>query len=114
MLENYIIEGIRSVYEPGITTEELPSCARIRLRESDGGDFLALHLLYAPPVNRGNVCLLPDFPRLYDVKVRIRVDRTVTSAISEPDGEAIPFTQSGDVVTLEMPPFRLHKLVILK
>ena len=115
VLENYIIKGITSVYDPAITTEELPSCGRVRLREEKNGDFLALHLLYAPPVNRGNVCLLPDFPKLHDVKVNIKVgDKKITSATSEPDGEAIPFTQCGDVVTLDIPPFRLHKLVILK
>ena len=114
VLENYIIKGILSVYDPAITTEELPSCGRVRLRKSKDGDFLALHLLYAPPVNRGNVCLLPDFPKLHDVKVNIKVNKTVTSAHAEPDGEPIPFTQSGNTVTLSIPPFRLHKLVILK
>jgi hypothetical protein len=115
VLENYIIKGITSVYDPAITTEELPSCGRVRLREEKNGDFLALHLLYAPPVNRGNVCLLPDFPKLHDVKVNIKVGgKKITSATSEPDGEAIPFTQCGNTVTLEIPPFRLHKLVILK
>ena len=114
VLENYIIKGILSVYDPAITTEELPSCGRVRLRKSKDGDFLALHLLYAPPVNRGNVCLLPDFPKLHDVKVNIKVNKTITSAHAEPDGEAIPFTQSGNTVTLSIPPFRLHKLVILK
>ena len=114
VLERYIMNAIESVYSKSIVTKELPSCARIRLRESNDKSFLALHVLYAPPVNRGNVCLLPDFPKLHDVSITLKVDRKITSAISEPDGEQIPFEQNGDSVTLHMPPFSLHKLVILR
>ena len=114
VLEKYIIEAIERVYEKGIVTTELPSSGRIRLREDKDGKFLALHVLYAPPVNRGNVCLLPDFPKLNDVSVTMRVNREIISAVSEPDGEPVPFTQDGDYVTLNLPPVRLHKLIILK
>ena len=114
VLEQYISKTIESVYSKAIVTSELPSCGRIRLRESMDGSFLALHVLYAPPVNRGNVCLLPDFPKLHDVSITLRVGRVITSVISEPDGAEIPFTQSGDSVTLNLPPFSLHKLIILR
>lgn len=114
VLERYVSTVIESVYDKAIVTKELPSCARIRLRESKTEGFLALHVLYAPPVNRGNVCLLPDFPKLHDVSITVKTDKKITSVVSAPDGEAIPFTQNGDSVTLELPPFSLHKLIILK
>ena len=114
ILERYVINAIDSVYERHIVTSELPSCGRVRLRESKSGDFIALHLLYAPPVNRGNVCLLPDFPKLHNVQVTLKVDRKISSVISEPDGQKIDFKQNGDFVTLYLPPFSLHLLVILK
>ena len=114
VLEKYIMQAIESVYDKAIVTQELPSCARIRLRESKTEGFLALHVLYAPPVNRGNVCLLPDFPKLHDVVITLKVDRKITSAVTAPDGQEVPFTQDGDKVTLNLPPFRLHDLIILK
>lgn len=114
VLERYIIKGIDEVYDRAIKTEQLPTTARIRLRRSDDGAFLALHVLYAPPANRGNVCLLPDFPALHDVKISVRVERKISEAVSEPDGETIPFVQSGSTVTLSLPPFKLHKLIIFK
>ena len=114
VLERYIMNAIESVYDKSIVTRELPSCARVRLRESNDKSFIALHVLYAPPVNRGNVCLLPDFPKLHDVTITLKVDKKITSVISEPDGEKIPFEQDGDSVTLYMPPFSLHKLMILR
>lgn len=114
VLERYIINAIDKVYDRAIVTEELPSTGRVRLREEKTGEFLALHLLYAPPVNRGNVCLLPDFPTLHDVKATIKCDREITSAVSMPEGERIPFTKGDGNITLELPPFKLHKLIILK
>ena len=114
VLERYIINAIEKVYDKAIVTEELPSSARIRLREDKGGKFLALHLLYAPPINRGNVCLLPDFPKLHGVKITLKTDKKISSVISEPDGENIEFIQNGDKITLNVPPFSLHKLIILR
>ena len=113
-LERYIIQAIRGVYDPAILTEELPSCARLRLRRRLADNALLLHVLYAPPVNRGNVCLLPDFPKLHDVKISLRADGKIKRATLQPNGTAVPFTQEGDRVTLSLPPFSLHALVVLE
>ena len=113
-LEKYITDAIDSVYSRAIVTSELPSCGKIRLREEESGDFLALHTLYAPPVNRGNVCLLPDFPMLHGVVVKIKTDKKISSATRMPEGVEVPFTQDGEYVTLHLPPFKLHTLTVLK
>jgi hypothetical protein len=114
ILEGYVRDAIERVYSKAIVTSELPSSGRIRIRESKDGDFLAMHVLYAPPVNRGNVCLLPDFPKLYDVSVKVRVEREITSVTREPDGEPIEFTKDGDYISFKLPPFRLHTLIVMK
>ena len=114
VLERYVSTVIESYYNKPIVTEELPSSGKIRLRQDKNGDFLALHILYAPPINRGNVCLLPDFPKLHDVRVSLKVDRSVSSVTLEPDGTAIPFVQNGNTVSFTLPPFRLHQLIILR
>ena len=114
VLERYVESVIESAYEKQIVTAELPSTGKIRIRESKDKSFIALHVLYAPPVNRGNVCLLPDFPRLHDVRVELKVDRHISSVVLEPSGEEIPFTETNGVVSLALPPFRLHQLIILK
>ena len=114
VLEEYIIDAIKRVYSCAIEAKGLPSVGRVRMRESKDGDFLALHLLYASPVNRGNVCLLPDFPTLYDVSLKVRVDREITSVTLAPSGEKVNFKKEGDFVTLNVPPFSLHTLIIMK
>ena len=114
VLEKYVINAIDLAYERGIRTLELPSSGRIRLREDKDGKFLALHVLYAPPVNRGNVCLLPDFPKLHDVKITLKTNKKISSVTSEPDGCDVSFTQNGELITLSLSPFSLHKLIILR
>ena len=111
VLEKYAENAIASFYDRMMLTKELPSCARVRLREGDG--FLALHVLYAPPVNRGNVCLLPDFPKLHDVEISIKTDKKIMSATIRPDGTPVPFEQNGNRVVLHLPPFSMHALVTL-
>ena len=114
ILEKYIARGIERVYSKAIVTSELPSSGRIRMRESKDGDFLALHVMYAPPINRGNVCLLPDFPKLYDVTVTVRTKRKISTATAVPSGDAVEFSQNGDLLTLKILAFRLHTLIVLK
>ena len=112
VLERYISGAIESFYEKQIEVKNLPSSGKIRLREGNG--FLALHVLYAPPINRGNVCLLPDFPKLYEVEVSLKTDRNITSVKTAPCDVEIPFTQKDGKVLFTLPPFRLHELVILE
>ena len=112
VLERYISGAIESFYEKQIEVKNLPSSGKIRLREGNG--FLALHVLYAPPINRGNVCLLPDFPKLYEVEVSLKTDRNITSVKTALCDVEIPFTQKDGKVFFTLPPFRLHELVILE
>ena len=114
VLERYIESVIESAYDKQIVVKELPSTGKVRVRESKDKSFIALHVLYAPPVNRGNVCLLPDFPRLHDVRVELKVDRAITSVVLEPSGEEVTFEQKNGSVSLTIPPFRLHQLIIIR
>ncbi|MBO5270393.1 MAG: beta-galactosidase trimerization domain-containing protein [Clostridia bacterium] len=113
VLEKYAEQAIRDFYDEMILTENFPSCGRIRLRESRDGSFLALHVLYAPPVNRGNVCLLPDFPTLYGVEVSIKTDKAIKTVTLQPDGTPVPFEQKDGRTVLHLPPFHTHALITL-
>ena len=114
VLEKYIIKAIDKVYDRYIKVENYLSCARLRIRESKEKGFYALHLLYAPPVNRGNVCLLADFPRIDGIEVSFKTDKTVKSVVSKPDSEEIKFTQKNGCVSFTVNSMRLHKLILIK
>ena len=114
VLQKYVMKGLDLAYDRGVKVENLPSCGRIRLRKSENENFFALHVLYAPPINRGNVCLLEDFPVLHDVKITLKVNEKIKEAIMEPEGEKLDFVQNGDEITFTLKPFNIHKLVALK
>ncbi len=114
ILEQYIKKAIFGFYEPKIVMKNLPASGRVRLRRNKNRRFLALHVLYAPPVNRGNVCLLADFPTLYGVEAEIKVDKQIKSVTGRPDGTPLQFEQDGDTVRIKIDPFNTHKLVILE
>ena len=113
-LERYIKKAFNEIYDKQIEIENLPSCGRVRFRKSNDKGFYALHILYAPPVNRGNVCLLEDFPVLNNVNVKINVNDKITAVRSEPDGEKIPFTFENGAVSFSLDNVQLHKLIILE
>lgn len=113
VIEKYVESAISDFYDKMIKTENFPSCGRLRLRNNAEKKFLALHLLYAPPVNRGNACLLPDFPELHNVKVTIKFEKNIKSATLQPDGASVSFEQKDGKLVLEIPPFSTHTLIIL-
>ena len=113
VLEQYIMKGISAVYERGLTVSGLPSCGRVRLRENAKEKFLALHLLYAPPVNRGNVCLLCDFPTLHGVSAELKTDLPVKAVYLANSGERVEFSHKNGTLTFTLPPFSVHELAII-
>lgn len=114
VLEEYVIRAIDSIYERQIETVELPTLARVRLRADLAGDFLALHLLYAPPVNRGIACMLPDFPKVCDAEITLHTDKAVSDVFCAPSGEKVPFTYSDGKLTMQIPSFKIHTLIVIK
>ena len=113
VLENYIINAIDLVYDRSIETSNLPSCGRVRLREDNEGR-LTLHTLYAPPVNRGCIWLLSDFPTLHNVTVKIKTDKDISKAIAVPNNEPVKFEKGNGFITVYLPPFSLHQLIVLE
>jgi hypothetical protein len=114
IMQKYIIKGFNSIYSKSLNVEGLPSCGRVRMRKSEKEGFYALHLLYAPPVNRGNVCLLEDFPKIDGVSVSFELNEKVTSVVSQPDGEEIPFVILDNNLSFTISNIKLHKLIIIK
>lgn len=114
MLQRFIAKGINIAYDSIVKVENLPSCGKIRIRKSKNANFYALHVLYSPPINRGNVHLLEDFPSLHDVKISLKVPEKIKEVAMEPENKLLEFIQENDTVTFTLKPFSLHKLISLK
>ena len=108
------MKGIESIYDKCLKLSNFYSCGRVRVRKSKTDSFYALHLLYAPPVNRGNVCLLEDFPLLNNINVELKLTEQVKRVVSKPDGEEIPFTQANGILKFTVNNLHIHKLVVIE
>lgn len=111
-LQKYIMQAIEAVYEKSLKISNFYSCGRVRMRKSIDNNFYALHLLYAPPVNRGNVCLLEDFPDVYNLAIQVNVNEKIKKIVSVPDGTELEFEQNNGVVSLKIDKFKLHKMIV--
>ena len=114
MLERYIKKAFDLVYKKNIEFSYYPSCARVRVRKSEKDGFYAVHMLYAPPINRGNVCLLEDFPPLYNTEIKLSVPETVKKVTLVPQDKEIAFSQIDGKVTFTVDKMELHQLIVIE
>ena len=115
VLQKYIMRAIDLAYpDRMLKVDNFYSCGRVRVRKSDNDSFYAMHLLYAPPVNRGNVCLLEDFPRVSGIEVSLRVENKITEIYDATLDKTVDFTQNGNVLSFTVDNLELHKLLVIK
>lgn len=113
IIQKYMIRAIESVYDKALRVNNFYSCGRVRLRKSNSEPFYALHLLYAPPVNRGNVCLLEDFPKVSGIEIAVKIPEKVKSITAPVTGESIAFTQENGILKFIVDSLELHKLIVI-
>jgi hypothetical protein len=71
-----------------------------------------VHLLYAPPIQRGRCLVLEDLPTLRDVPVSVDLPVEVTGARLVPDDRPLEITRSGERVSVTIPEFSCHCAVV--
>ncbi|MBQ8546775.1 MAG: beta-galactosidase trimerization domain-containing protein [Clostridia bacterium] len=113
ILQKYIMRAIENIYDKMLKVDNFYSCGRVRIRKSNDKPFYALHLLYAPPVNRGNVCLLEDFPKVNGIEIEVKIPEAIKSIINPVTNEAISFKQENGVLKFTVDNLELHKLLII-
>ena len=93
----------------------LPSAGRVSLLHFPEQRRFVLHLLYAPPLQRGRCLIIEDMPVLRDVPVRLRLPETAHAVTMEPAGvplEGRNATEGGtNVLELTVPEFSCHTAV---
>ena len=114
VLERYVKQAIEKVYNKNIEFSYYPSCARVRIRKSENDNFYAIHMLYAPPINRGNVCLLEDFPPLYNTEISLKVGEEIKRVVLVPQNKEIKFEQKDGKVIFNVEKMELHQLIVLE
>lgn len=110
----YLINALKLIYKnPVLTVENLPSCGRVHLVNQEIQNRMILHLLYAPPILRGDTLVIEDLPIVYNVKARINTVRKVTNAYLAPQMKPLEFIQQDGYVEITVPELKCHQIIVL-
>lgn len=106
----------------------LPSSARISIREQKQHSRYVLHLLYAPVIKRGSpvnlhggnlagegmsVEMIEDLPPLVDIELNLTLPQSIKSITQEPEGSELPFAVNDSTLTIKIDRFSCHKMLAL-
>lgn len=91
---------------------EIPSQGRIHLVKRAKEKQYVLHVLYASPIQRGEVSVLEDFPALTDIPVTITVPENITGAILVPQMQEIQVCREAKGISTVIPRMKAHQMVV--
>jgi hypothetical protein len=90
----------------------LPSAGRMSLIHQAEKKRYVAHLLYSPPLSRGDAQVIEDFPMIDKVRVKLNVPETVRSVFIVPGGEQLDIERNGKSITVNVPTFSMHTAVV--
>lgn len=109
--------AIRSALgEVPLISVDLPRAGRVTVRRQEAEKRDVVHLLYATPVQRGNlegrvIQPIQDLVPLHDIAVTMRVDAQVASVRLVPEGTELDFTATEGQIAFTVPELRGHQMV---
>jgi hypothetical protein len=102
------------LYAAPVIQTDLPSAGRVSfLHQAEQRRYVA-HLLYAPPLERGQCAVIEDLPPLYEVPLAVCVPEEVVRAYLVPGAQNLEIERSGDVVRVTVPKVQCHQAVIFE
>ncbi len=90
---------------------ELPSAGRVNLLHQPDKNRYVVHLLYGPPITRGECEVIEDLPPLYNVPVTVDLPVSVKKAVLVPAMQELPLQRNDGNVTVTVPRFSCHAAV---
>jgi hypothetical protein len=92
----------------------MPSAARVSVLRQPELRRYVVHLLYAPPLPRGDCQVIEDLVPLYDIPLEFRVPEEITAAYLAPDVESLQMTVSDGVAFVTVPKVECHQAVVFE
>ena len=112
--KKYFTQALKMLYTKRPFEVDLMSCGRARMRINDKEKFYALHLLYAPFHNRGDVCVLEDFPVLQNIPVKLNIAQRVKRISLQPQNKELKWKEEGSAVSFKVPKLKTHQLIVIE
>jgi hypothetical protein len=102
------INVLKLVHKRPMVETELPSAGRISLLHQPQHNRYVVHLLYGPPIRRGECEVIEDLPVLRDVPVTVDLPVTVTKAVLVPAMEELELMEQDGRLSVTVPEFSCH------
>ncbi len=93
---------------------KMPSSGRINLLHQPEHNRYVVHLLYATPIQRGEVSVIEDLVPLYNVPVEVNLGKEIKRAYQIPSGEALKMVKRGGRIKMVIPEFTCHTAIVLE
>ncbi len=108
------INALKLLHKKPMVETELPSAGRISLlHQADQKRYVA-HLLYGPPITRGECEVIEDLPMLYNVPVIVDLPVRIKKAILVPEMNELPIRKKNGKLQVTVPNFSCHCAVVFE
>lgn len=102
------------IYQAPMLQVTMPSAGRVSLLHQAAEKRYVAHLLYGPPLQRGNCLVIEDLVPLFDVPLVVRLPQAVTRVYLVPGGSDLPLSRDGDAVRVVVPRVQCHQAVVFE
>lgn len=110
----YFANALELLYQHRVLTAPLPSAGRATLAHQPQHHRYVVHLLYAPPLQRGRCLVIEDMPPIFNTPVTLDVPETINRVYLAPSGEELAMTLENGAVKITLPKFRMHQAIVFE
>jgi hypothetical protein len=108
------LNALRMVHASPMLRAPMPSCGRVSLVHQPERRRYVAHLLYAPPIPRGDVLVLEDLVPVRGVTVELRVPEKITAAFTALPKKTAKLTRGKGVVSVAGVTVSCHTMVVFR
>jgi hypothetical protein len=107
--------AIQLLYEkPYLEVENLPSAGRVSLLKQENRKRFVAHLLYSPPLQRGEVMVIEDFLPVPGVELDLNLPEKINKVYQIPGESELDYNQTKHGLSVKVPPFTMHTAIVLE
>ena len=96
-----------------VQTKGLPSSGRITLLHQENKNRYVIHLLYAPPLQRGRCLIIEDVPEIYGVELDINLEKKIKKAYFLNLDKTIKI-ENKKSIQIKVDKFQIHEALVLE
>ena len=96
-----------------VQTKGLPSSGRITLLHQENKNRYVIHLLYAPPLQRGRCLIIEDVPEIYGVELDINLEKKIKKAYFLNLEKTIKI-ENKKSIQIKVDKFQIHEALVLE